>query len=193
MHAFLINKIQCSKGSILPSCQGMWPMSASEYLLKVASCFVDSACQNLACSHAMWAAYVMPWSASYSWALMMRSAAMLLHSKCPVSLRAAGFDSCIICSNFQRLSPNVKKRLAVENDDKATQWSVADLLPLHDRIGEQFMLTLMPGSVWCVTIILSWAFAQPEYCQQQRCDDFQLEDLSTPAKSWFLRRCQCCS
>lgn len=37
--------------------------------------------------------------------------------------------------NFQRLSPNVKKRLAVENDDKATQWSIADLLPLHDRIG----------------------------------------------------------
>ncbi len=41
----------------------------------------------------------------------------------------------------------MKKRLAVENDDKPTQWSIADLLPLHDRIGEQFMLTLMPGDV----------------------------------------------
>lgn len=29
----------------------------------------------------------------------------------------------------------MKKRLAVENDDKASQWSITDLLPLHDRIG----------------------------------------------------------
>ncbi len=41
----------------------------------------------------------------------------------------------------------MKKRLAVENDDKPTQWSIADLLPLHDRIGEQFILTLTPGDV----------------------------------------------
>ena len=116
-----------------------------------------SAFQSLPCSHAMWAAYLMPCSASYSWADVVRLVEMLLHSNCPVSLLAAGFDSCIICSNFQRLSSNVKKRLAVENDDKPTQWSVADLLPLHDRIGEQFILTLTPGAVWCVTIILSCA------------------------------------
>jgi len=41
----------------------------------------------------------------------------------------------------------VKKRLAVENDDKPTQWSIADLLPLHDRLGELVILTLTPGAV----------------------------------------------
>jgi len=41
----------------------------------------------------------------------------------------------------------VKKRLAVENDDKPTQWSVADLLPLHDRLGEQCILILAPGDI----------------------------------------------
>ena len=30
----------------------------------------------------------------------------------------------------------MKARLAVENDDKATQWSVTDLLQLHERIGK---------------------------------------------------------
>ena len=43
---------------------------------------------------------------------------------------------CFACRNFEKLSSNAKKRLAVENDDKATQWSVSDLLQLHDRIGE---------------------------------------------------------
>lgn len=42
----------------------------------------------------------------------------------------------VVCSNFQKLSPNVQKRLAVENDDKATQWSITDLLPLHKKIGQ---------------------------------------------------------
>lgn len=31
------------------------------------------------------------------------------------------------CNNFQRLKPNTKARLVVENDDKAAQYSVADL------------------------------------------------------------------
>lgn len=31
------------------------------------------------------------------------------------------------CDNFQRLKPNTKSRLVVENDDKAAQYSVADL------------------------------------------------------------------
>ena len=42
----------------------------------------------------------------------------------------------VLCSNFKRLSPNVQKRLAVENDDKGTQWSITDLLPLHHKIGQ---------------------------------------------------------
>lgn len=128
------------------------------YLLKLfASCFVDFSLSELGLFTCNVARYLMPCSASYSWADVVRLVEMLLHSNCPVSLLAAGFDSCIICSNFQRLSSNVKKRLAVENDDKPTQWSVADLLPLHDRIGEQFILTLTPCAVWCVTIILSCA------------------------------------
>lgn len=34
------------------------------------------------------------------------------------------------CENFQRLNPNTKSRLVVENDDKATQYSVSDLYQL---------------------------------------------------------------
>ena len=40
------------------------------------------------------------------------------------------------CQNFQRLKPNTKARLVVENDDKASQYSVADLYNMiHLRIG----------------------------------------------------------
>jgi UV DNA damage endonuclease len=38
-------------------------------------------------------------------------------------------------SNFQRLSDNCKKRLAVENDDRGIMYSVADLMYLHQLIG----------------------------------------------------------
>jgi len=37
--------------------------------------------------------------------------------------------------NFQRLTPNAKKRLTVENDDVATSYSITDLLPLHQATG----------------------------------------------------------
>jgi UV DNA damage endonuclease len=36
--------------------------------------------------------------------------------------------------NFQRLKENTKKRLTVENDDKANMFSVKDLLYLHEKI-----------------------------------------------------------
>lgn len=40
------------------------------------------------------------------------------------------------CDNFQRLSPNLKKRLVVENDDKDTCYSVEQILEyISDRIG----------------------------------------------------------
>ena len=39
------------------------------------------------------------------------------------------------CDNFQRLSPSVQSRLTVENDDKASMYSVKDLMYLHDKIG----------------------------------------------------------
>jgi len=39
------------------------------------------------------------------------------------------------CENFQRLSDSVKSRLTVENDDKATMYSVKDLMYIHEKIG----------------------------------------------------------
>ena len=39
------------------------------------------------------------------------------------------------CNNFKRLSPSVQSRLTVENDDKASMYSVKDLMYIHERIG----------------------------------------------------------
>jgi UV DNA damage endonuclease len=39
------------------------------------------------------------------------------------------------CKNFDRLSDAVKTRLTVENDDKASMYSVKDLMYIHERIG----------------------------------------------------------
>lgn len=39
------------------------------------------------------------------------------------------------CKNFERLPESVQSRLTVENDDKATMYSVKDLMYIHKRIG----------------------------------------------------------
>jgi UV DNA damage endonuclease len=39
------------------------------------------------------------------------------------------------CANFANLSDSVKKRLTVENDDKASMYSVKDLMYIHNKIG----------------------------------------------------------
>ena len=39
------------------------------------------------------------------------------------------------CKNFQQLPESVKTRLTVENDDKASMYSVKDLMYIHERIG----------------------------------------------------------
>ena len=39
------------------------------------------------------------------------------------------------CENFKRLSPSVQKRLTIENDDKASMYSVKDLMYIHEKIG----------------------------------------------------------
>lgn len=39
------------------------------------------------------------------------------------------------CDNFNRLSESVKSRLTVENDDKASMYSVKDLMYIHNKIG----------------------------------------------------------
>jgi UV DNA damage endonuclease len=38
------------------------------------------------------------------------------------------------CDNFNRLSESVKTRLTVENDDKASMYSVFDLMTIHNKI-----------------------------------------------------------
>jgi UV DNA damage endonuclease len=37
--------------------------------------------------------------------------------------------------NFKKLSPSVRKRLTLENDDKASMYSVKDLMYIHERTG----------------------------------------------------------
>ena len=39
------------------------------------------------------------------------------------------------CKNFEKLPDSVRTRLVVENDDKASMYSVKDLMYLHERIG----------------------------------------------------------
>ena len=39
------------------------------------------------------------------------------------------------CKNFERLPESVQSRLTVENDDKASMYSVKDLMYIHERIG----------------------------------------------------------
>jgi UV DNA damage endonuclease len=39
------------------------------------------------------------------------------------------------CKNFERLPKSVQTRLTVENDDKASMYSVLDLMYIHNRIG----------------------------------------------------------
>ena len=39
------------------------------------------------------------------------------------------------CKNFERLPKSVQTRLTVENDDKASMYSVVDLMYIHERIG----------------------------------------------------------
>ncbi len=39
------------------------------------------------------------------------------------------------CKNFELLPESVQKRLTVENDDKASMYSVKDLMYIHERIG----------------------------------------------------------
>ena len=39
------------------------------------------------------------------------------------------------CENFEKLSDSVRKRLTIENDDKASMYSVKDLMYIHHKIG----------------------------------------------------------
>jgi UV DNA damage endonuclease len=39
------------------------------------------------------------------------------------------------CANFEKLSDSVRNRLTIENDDKASMYSVVDLMYIHKKIG----------------------------------------------------------
>jgi len=39
------------------------------------------------------------------------------------------------CNNFKRLSENVRKRITLENDDKDSMYTIADLMQVHERCG----------------------------------------------------------
>jgi UV DNA damage endonuclease len=39
------------------------------------------------------------------------------------------------CDNFEKLSDSVRNRLTIENDDKASMYSVVDLMYIHKKIG----------------------------------------------------------
>jgi UV DNA damage endonuclease len=39
------------------------------------------------------------------------------------------------CANFEKLSDSVRNRLTIENDDKASMYSVSDLMYIHKKIG----------------------------------------------------------
>jgi UV DNA damage endonuclease len=39
------------------------------------------------------------------------------------------------CANFEKLSESVRKRLTLENDDKASMYSVSDLMYIHHKTG----------------------------------------------------------
>ena len=39
------------------------------------------------------------------------------------------------CENFKKLSPSVQNRLTLENDDKASMYSVSDLMYIHKKTG----------------------------------------------------------
>ena len=40
-----------------------------------------------------------------------------------------------LIQNFKRLSPSVRKRFTLENDDKASMYSVKDLMYIHEKTG----------------------------------------------------------
>ena len=50
------------------------------------------------------------------------------------------------CKNFERLPNSVKHRLTVENDDKASMYSVKDLMYIHERIGIPIVFDIITTS-----------------------------------------------
>lgn len=104
----------------------------------------------------------------------------------------------VACSNFQKLSPNVKKRLAVENDDKPNQWSITDLLPLHDRIGAPclcfFLQQRMASTCWCRFCESEWTltFLICIQCINGSGSDCMFHVLLLAHSSGLQSKCQAC-
>jgi UV DNA damage endonuclease len=54
-------------------------------------------------------------------------------------------------TNFERLSKSVQNRLTIENDDKASMYSVKDLMYIHNKI--KFLLYLIITTINSIQVI----------------------------------------
>jgi UV DNA damage endonuclease len=102
--------------------------------------------------------------------------------------------------NFKLLSANLRGRLTVENDDKPVLYTVADLVPLHERIGipivfDYFHHKLHPGiqteeeafhaafNTWDVKPVFHYSSSRRTYedptCKKESHSDWVYEEINT--------------
>jgi UV DNA damage endonuclease len=102
--------------------------------------------------------------------------------------------------NFKLLSANLRGRLTVENDDKPGLYTVADLVPLHERIGipivfDYFHHKLHPGiqteeeafhaafNSWDVKPVFHYSSSRRTYedpaCKKESHSDWVYEEINT--------------
>jgi UV DNA damage endonuclease len=102
--------------------------------------------------------------------------------------------------NFKLLSANLRGRLTVENDDKPGLYTVADLVPLHERIGipivfDYFHHKLHPGTQteeeafhaafnsWDVKPVFHYSSSRRTYedpaCKKESHSDWVYEEINT--------------
>jgi UV DNA damage endonuclease len=102
--------------------------------------------------------------------------------------------------NFKLLSANLRGRLTVENDDKPGLYTIADLVPLHERIGipivfDYFHHKLHPGTqteeegfhaafnTWDVKPVFHYSSSRRTYedptCKKESHSDWVYEEINT--------------
>ncbi|GAB3508830.1 hypothetical protein GCM10027341_45110 [Spirosoma knui] len=105
------------------------------------------------------------------------------------------------CQNFKRLSENLRARLTVENDDRPSLYSVADLVPVHETIGtpvvfDYFHHSLHPDGVseqdaflmaydtWDVRPVFHYSNSRREYEEPKARAEAHADWLYTPANTY---------
>jgi UV DNA damage endonuclease len=102
--------------------------------------------------------------------------------------------------NFKLLSANLRGRLTVENDDKTGLYTVADLVPLHEKTGipvvfDYFHHKLHPGTqteeeafltafnTWDVKPVFHYSSSRRNYedpaCKKESHSDWVYEEINT--------------